>query len=190
MPSWDGRFADEVAARSAEIDDREFLAELFAQRGIVSDKIDDWVRRKQVLDGATAQGFAPTLSGMSSSWSGSSRAGSGWRSSRAPGARTSRPSSSAAGLARLLRDDRRQGGRDGGQAGPGRLSARVADGSGSSAKSAVALEDSPTGLASARAAGIRVIAVGHRHPFGDWVGDALYISGFEPVEGLLRNLGL
>ena len=40
---------DEVAARSAEIDDREFLTELFATRGIVSDKIDDWVRRKQVL---------------------------------------------------------------------------------------------------------------------------------------------
>ena len=40
---------DEVAARSAEIDDREFLAELFAKRGIVSDKIEDWVRRKQAL---------------------------------------------------------------------------------------------------------------------------------------------
>ena len=40
------------------------------------------------------------------------------------------------------------------------------------------------------AAGIRVVAVGHRHPFGDWVGDSLYVSGFEPVEGLLRNLGL
>jgi len=59
-----------------------------------------------------------------------------------------------------------------------------------SARSSVAIEDCPTGLASARAAGIRVIAVGHRRPFGDWVGDATYISGFEPVEGLLRHLGL
>ena len=41
--------ADEVAARSAEVDDREFLAELFAARGIKEGKIDDWVRRKQVL---------------------------------------------------------------------------------------------------------------------------------------------
>src|SRR5258708_3675997 len=41
--------SDEAAARSLEVDDREFLAELFAQRGIVSDKIDEWVRRKQVL---------------------------------------------------------------------------------------------------------------------------------------------
>jgi beta-phosphoglucomutase-like phosphatase (HAD superfamily) len=58
------------------------------------------------------------------------------------------------------------------------------------APEAVAIEDSPSGLLSARAAAIRVIAVGHRHPFGDWVGDSLYVSGFEPVEGLLRNLGL
>ena len=41
--------ADEVAARSAEIDDREFLAKLFAARGVVSDKIEEWVRRKQAL---------------------------------------------------------------------------------------------------------------------------------------------
>ena len=46
------------------------------------------------------------------------------------------------------------------------------------------------GLASARAAGIRVIAVGHRRPFGEWVGDATYISGFEPAHGLLKHLGL
>ncbi len=58
------------------------------------------------------------------------------------------------------------------------------------ARSTVALEDSPAGLASARAAGIRVIAVGHRRPFGEWVGDATYISGFEPVHGLLQHLGL
>ena len=37
------------AARAAEIDDRKFLAELFARHGIHSDKIDDWVRRKQAL---------------------------------------------------------------------------------------------------------------------------------------------
>src|SRR5580658_156000 len=40
---------DEVAARSAEIDDREFLAGLFAERGIKEGNIECWVRRKQVL---------------------------------------------------------------------------------------------------------------------------------------------
>ena len=40
---------DELAARSAEVDDREFLSDLFAQRGFPADKVSDWVGRKQVL---------------------------------------------------------------------------------------------------------------------------------------------
>ena len=43
------QITDEVAARSAEIDDRDFLVELFANRGIVSHKIEEWVLKKQVL---------------------------------------------------------------------------------------------------------------------------------------------
>ena len=58
------------------------------------------------------------------------------------------------------------------------------------AKSTVALEDSPTGLESAHAAGIRTIAVGHRRPCGEWVGDAPYVSGFEPADHLMHELGL
>src|SRR5580693_8215091 len=41
--------ADEVAARAAEVDDREFLADLFTRRDISIDKVDEWVRRKQEL---------------------------------------------------------------------------------------------------------------------------------------------
>jgi HAD superfamily hydrolase (TIGR01509 family) len=60
-----------------------------------------------------------------------------------------------------------------------------------SPRSVVAIEDSPSGLEAARAAGIaRNIAVGHRRPFGDWASGGTYISGFEPVEGLLKHLGL
>ena len=43
------RVSDEVAARAGEVDDRAFLSDLFAKRGIESDKVDEWVRRKQVL---------------------------------------------------------------------------------------------------------------------------------------------
>ncbi len=59
-----------------------------------------------------------------------------------------------------------------------------------SARSAVAIEDSPTGLAAARAAGLRRIAVGHRRPLGDWVEDATYVDGLEPIAALLERLGL
>src|SRR4051812_17582535 len=40
---------DEVAARSAEVDDRNFLRELFDKHGIAEGDIEGWVRRKQSL---------------------------------------------------------------------------------------------------------------------------------------------
>src|SRR5690242_13736510 len=40
---------DEVAARSAEVDDREFLRGLFANQGIADGDIEGWVRKKQAL---------------------------------------------------------------------------------------------------------------------------------------------
>jgi HAD superfamily hydrolase (TIGR01509 family) len=180
--------ADDVAARSAEIDDREFLAELFAERGIVSQKIEDWVLRKQALTVRMLKDsprFYPgavelirllrgkaKLAIVSGTWRENIQAVLG-----------------AAGLTDCF--ETIVGKEDVSRVKPAAEAyalalkkLRVA------ARSAVAIEDSPTGLASARAAGIRVIAVGHRHPFGDWVADSLYVSGFEPVEGLLKNLGL
>jgi HAD superfamily hydrolase (TIGR01509 family) len=178
---------DDVAARSAEVDDREFLVDLFAQRGVVSDKIEDWIRRKQVLTVQMLRNsprLYPGCAELIRLLKGRARLGivsSTWRENilvvlEAAGlteqfetiiskedVTSVKPAPDAYHLAlRKLRV---------------------------SAKSAVAIEDSPTGLASARAAGIRVIAVGHRHPFGDWVGESLYVSGFEPVDGLLQNLG-
>ncbi len=55
--------------------------------------------------------------------------------------------------------------------------------------SAVALEDSPGGLASASGAGLRAVAVGHRLPPGDWTGESPYLAGFEPIEPVLELLG-
>ena len=59
-----------------------------------------------------------------------------------------------------------------------------------SAQSVAAIEDSPTGLSAAREAGLRrLIALGHRRPFGDWVGDAAYVERFKPIEKMLEQLG-
>jgi HAD superfamily hydrolase (TIGR01509 family) len=179
---------DEVAARSAEIDDREFLAELFAGRGVVSHKIEEWVLKKQVL---TVQMLkdSPRLY---------------------PGAvdliRLLREKAKLAVVSGTWRDNIRAvlcaaGVDDCFEAIVGKEDVTSVKPAAEAyllalkklqvpAAAAVAIEDSPSGLISARAAGIRVIAVGHRHPFGDWVGDSLYVSGFEPVEGLIRNLGL
>src|SRR5262245_59743117 len=43
------QITDEVAARALEVDDREFLTDLFAEREIPVDKVDEWVGRKQAL---------------------------------------------------------------------------------------------------------------------------------------------
>ena len=41
-----------------------------------------------------------------------------------------------------------------------------------------------------RRPGLDALAVGHRRPYDDWVGDAPYVSGLEPVAGFLAQIGL
>jgi HAD superfamily hydrolase (TIGR01509 family) len=180
--------AEEVAARSAEIDDRDFLAQLFTHRGITGANIDEWVRRKQALavqllkDGPR---LFPGVVDLVHSLQGRARLAvvSGtWRENI-------QAVLESAGLFGSFdtivgREDvtGRKPAPDPYQLALKRL--RLV------ARSTVALEDSPAGLAAARAAGIRPIAIGHRHLFGEWVGDATYVSGFEPAEGLLQHLGL
>ena len=180
--------ADEVAVRSAEMDDREFLAEFFAQRGLTAGKIEDWVRRKQVLTVQLlkdAPRLFPGVVELVRKLEGRVRlavVSSTWREN----IEAVLGAASLAGSFDLIigKEDVAAGkpAPDAYQLALKRL--RLV------ARSTVALEDSPTGLASARAAGIRAIAVGHRRPFGEWVGDATYISGFEPAHGLLHHLGL
>jgi beta-phosphoglucomutase len=179
---------DDVAARSAEIDDREFLARLFAARGVVSHKLEEWVRRKQVLTVQMLKN-SPRLYPGSVDLIQSLRG----RVKLAVVSGTWRENIQAvldaAGLFESF--DTVVGKEDVAAAKPAPEAYELAlKKLRISAKSAVAIEDSPSGVASARAAGIRVIAVGHRHPFGDWVGESLYVSGFEPVAGLIEHLKL
>lgn len=180
--------SDAVAAVSAEIDDREFIKDLFATRGVPAVKVEDWVRRKQalmirllensprvypgVVDLVRELGGRVRLGIVSGTWRENIEAV--LRATGLAGAfeiivakedvKIVKPNPEAYLLA--LRQLKLPN------------------------TSAVAFEDSPSGLAAARAAGIPVIAVGHRRSFGDWVGNAAYISGLEPVEGLLKHLGL
>jgi beta-phosphoglucomutase len=179
---------DEVAARSADIDDREFVAQLFASRGVVSDKIDEWVRRKQVLTVKLLRdspqlypGSVQLIRALHGRVKMAVVSGT-WRENI-------QAVLEAAGLIEcigtIIAKEDVKAVKPAPEAYELALKKlRI------TARSAVAIEDSPAGAASARAAGLRVIAVGHRHPFGDWVGDSLYISGFEPVQGLLDHLKL
>ena len=179
---------DEVAARSAEIDDREFLRDLFATQGITDGDIEGWVRKKQALTIRLirdAPRIYPGVIDLVAQLRGRVRLAvvSGtWRENveavlHTPGLKdafefvigkedvaATKPNPEAYLLAvqRLAIE-------------PG---------------GAVAIEDSPSGVAAACAAGIPCIAVGHRREFGEWVGDGLYFSGLEPVSGLIRHLEL
>jgi beta-phosphoglucomutase-like phosphatase (HAD superfamily) len=55
---------------------------------------------------------------------------------------------------------------------------------------AVALEDSPAGLAAAGGAGVRAVAVGHRLPEGPWVGASAFLPDLRATEQVLACLGM
>jgi HAD superfamily hydrolase (TIGR01509 family) len=180
--------SDSVAAVSAEIDDREFLKDLFATRGLPTVKVEEWVRRKQMLTIRMLENSPrvyPGLVELVRELQGRVRlavVSGAWRENI-------EAVLAAVGLASAFetivgKEDFKAVKPDPEAYLLALRQLRIPP------KDAVAFEDSPAGLAAARAAGVSAIAVGHRRSFGDWVGNAAYISGLEPVEGLLRHLGL
>jgi len=179
---------DLVAAASAEVDDREFVKDLFASRGLPAVKVEEWARRKQALTIRMLENSPRVYPGVvelvrelkgrvrlavvSGTWRENIEAVLG-----AVGLASAFETIVGKEDVKVVKPD------------PEAYLLAVRQ-LGIPPRDAVAFEDSPSGLAAARAAGIPVIAVGHRRSFGDWVGNAAYISGLEPVEGLLRHLGL
>lgn len=179
---------DEVCARSAEIDDRAFLAEVFESRKIEGGDVEGWVRRKQELTVALL--FAsPRLYPGADALIGRVRdrlrlavVSTTWRANI-------EAVLEAAGLLDafavvVAKEDVRSVKPDPEcyQLALARLKVRPGQ--------AVAIEDSPSGLAAARGAGVRAIAVGHRRPLGDWVGDAEFLPDLGRTEEILGRLGL
>lgn len=179
--------ADDVAVQAAEVNDRVFLTDLFAEREVPTDQVDAWVARKQELTIELlrhAPRVYPGVARLISALHGKARLAvvSGtWRANV-------QAILEAAGL--LGAFDAIVGKED--------VTAQKPDPAAYllalkklrlSPRSVVAIEDSPTGLASARAAGIRRIAVGHRRPPGDWTEDATYIESLERTDAVLERLG-
>jgi sugar-phosphatase len=182
---WD--VPDEIAARSIEVDDHAFAAEAFARRGIVQADVDGWVDLKRGLALEMIR-YAPRLfpgaadlvhrladrarlavvadaprEHVEALLDGSGLAGRIELIVAAEDVKAPRPEPQ--GLRLALR----------------RL--------GVDAAHAAAVEGTPAGLRAARAAKLSCLAVGHRRPFGEWVGGAPYVSGFEPASGILAQLG-
>ena len=178
----------EACARAAEEDDRAFLAGVFGGRGVLDGDVEGWVRRKQALTVAMladSPRVYPGVERLVRRLAGSCRLAvvSGtWRENVEVVLR-------AAGLAEAFAFV--VGKEDVEAPKPDPAGYRLALGRlGLKPSQVIALEDSATGLAAARAAGLRPVAVGHRHPEGDWTGGAPFVASLADAEAVGRALGL
>jgi beta-phosphoglucomutase len=179
---------DEVCARAVEVDDRIFLAELFAQREIEQGDVEGWVRSKQELTAAMltdSPRLYPGLITLVRSLTGKVQlevvSTTWWENVeivlKAAGLDAAFPTVVSKQDVTLVKPDP-----EGYRLAIQKLG--VAPGE------AIALEDSATGIASARAAGLQVVAVGHRLPRGEWVGSSDFVDDLTNLPKLISLLGV
>lgn len=177
----------EICERAAEIDDRALLRGLFESRDARNGDIEGWVRHKQGLTRtllAESPRLYPGVIELIRALKGRARLAvvSGtWRENV-------EIVLDAAGLASdfelvIGKEDVTavKPAPDAYKLALKRLKWKAADG--------VALEDSPTGIAAARAAKLRVVAVGHRRAEGEWHVPAPFLPGFKDTAATLAALG-
>lgn len=195
VAAWERTFAlmgwdvpPEICARAAEEDDRLFLKSVLATKGVRDGDLAGWVARKQAttLEMLKASPrIYPGVRELVGALSGRVRLAvvSGtWRANV-------KAVLDSAGLtsafdAVIGKEDAKKPKPDG-AAYLAALSAL-----GISADDSVAIEDSPTGLNSAKAAGLRVIAVGHRREAGDWCEGAGFVPKLYDRDKALEAIGL
>ena len=165
---------DEAASRAAEIDDRVFLKELFEARGIEAGDIDGWIKLKQDLTERLlidAPRIHPGVLELIRMLKARARLGivtTTWR-------RNVEVVLTSAGILDAFEVIVAKEDVAAVKPAPdGYLRAlamlRIP------ASEVVAIEDSPTGLEAARAAGVRVVAVGHSRPSGEWSRDVPFVA--------------
>jgi beta-phosphoglucomutase len=181
-------FPPEVMAKAAEIDDRDFLADLFARRGVADGNVDGWVRRKQALilrmltdEPRVYHGVAELVAALSGRVRLAVVSGT-WRENveavlRAAGLESAFKTIVVKEDVALQKPDPECY-----QLALRRLAVAPSQ--------AVAIEDSPTGLSAARSAGLHVIAVGHRRPRGEWVAGAPFLDDLRNTEAVVSAIGI
>ncbi len=177
---------DSLCLPAAETDDRKFLTEILAARGITEGDTEGWVARKQTLTRtllADHPRLYPGVLELVKALQGTVRlavVSGSWREN----IETVLKSAGLADAFEVIvgKEDFQSSKPD-----PEAYLLALAR-LGVSAQDAVALEDSPSGVASAYGAGIRTIAVGHRHPQGDWCGNAVFLANLRDNEISMRHI--
>ncbi|WP_406700454.1 HAD family phosphatase [Singulisphaera sp. Ch08] len=179
---------DEVCARAVEVDDRIFLTELFAHRKIEQGDVEGWVRSKQELTAAmltASPRVYPGVVDLVRSLTGKVQlaiVSTTWRENIEIVLK-------AAGLVENFLTV--VGKQDVTLVKPDPEGYRLAlKKLGVAPGEAIALEDSATGLASAHAAGLQSVAVGHRLPRGEWVGSSDFVDDLTNLPKVVSLLGL
>jgi HAD superfamily hydrolase (TIGR01509 family) len=181
--------APEDCLPAAEVDDRAFLARVFETKGVTDGDLAGWVRRKLDLSLellADEPRLYPGAVDLVEELAGRARLGvvsTAWRPAIEVVLR-------AGGL--LDRFELIVAKEDVTSPKPDPAPYLLAlERLGLTPAEAVALEDSPTGLASARAAGVPVVAVGHRRPAGEWSEAAsAFLPGLKDRPAAHRALGV
>ena len=179
---------DDACAPAAEVDDREFFAELLRARGIEHGDVEGWTARKQALAVELLRGSPRLFPGVAELIA-TLRPRPELKIGIVSTTRRSNIEAvlAASGLVDafdvvIAREDVARPKPD--PAGYLLALERL----GVEARDAAALEDSAVGLDAARAAGLRVIAVGHRRPAGHWSGDAPYVKNLRTPDEIFAHL--
>ena len=165
---------EDVCARSIEVDDRLFLTEVFARRQVDGGDIEGWVRRKQELTlrllGDAPRlypGVVPLVRSLQGRVS-LAIVTTTWRANVEAVLRSANLLDAFPVIVSKEEVSAPKPDPEGYRLALARLGVPASD--------AVALEDSPTGLAAARAAGLRVIAVGCPISVGELAGGAEFLQ--------------
>lgn len=194
VAAWQRTFArlgwemgDDVCARAMEIDDRQFLADVFARKKIEGGDVEGWVRRKQDVTLAMLADSPRVYPGVAALVRAVQPAArlavvtTTWRANV-------ETVLASAGLADAFETIVAKEDVQAVKPAPECYSLAL-ERLKVSAAEAVALEDSPSGLAAAAGAGIRVIALGHRRRPGEWTGTAPFLADLTQTDKVLSTLG-
>jgi beta-phosphoglucomutase len=180
--------SDELCARAIEVDDRVFLSEIFAARQIRGGDVDGWVRRKQELTLALLDDSPRVYPGVaelvervrnrvklgvvSTTW-------------RANVVSVLKSSDLYTAFSLIVAKEDVTAVKPDPEAYRRAVECLVVK-----PAEAVAIEDSATGLAAARRAGVRPVAVGHRLGQGVWHGKAPFVRDLRRTDEVLAAVGL